>query len=103
MVRRWRAARPWGRAVAIVVAVVVLAGVGTGVWWFTGRDKASAAAADGAATTTTVSAMADAKKAAEAGDFDKAVAASKHAEELAKASIYQSQEQKDGWKQMEIR
>ena len=53
--------------------------------------------------TTTVSAMADAKKAAEAGDFDKAVAASKHAEELAKASIYQSQEQKDGWKQMEIR
>lgn len=56
MVRRWRAARPWGRAIAIVVAVVVLAGVGTGVWWFTGRDKASAAAADGAATTTTVSA-----------------------------------------------
>ena len=53
--------------------------------------------------TTTVSALAAAKKAAEAGDFDKAVAASKHAEELAKASIYQSQEQKDGWKQMEIR
>ena len=53
--------------------------------------------------TTTVSALAAAKKAAEAGDFDKAVAASKHAEELAKASIYQSHEQKDGWKQMEIR
>ncbi len=53
--------------------------------------------------TTTVSALTAAKKAAEAGDFDKAVAASKHAEELAKASIYQSQEQKDGWKQMEIR
>jgi hypothetical protein len=50
-----------------------------------------------------VSALAAAKKAAEAGDFDKAVAASKHAEELAKASIYQSHEQKDGWKQMEIR
>jgi hypothetical protein len=53
--------------------------------------------------TTTVSALAAAKKAAEAGDFDKAVAASKHAEELAKASIHQTLEQKDGWKQMDIR
>ncbi len=53
--------------------------------------------------TTTVSALADARKAAEAGDFDKAVAASKHAEELAKASIHQSLEQREGWKQMEIR
>ena len=53
--------------------------------------------------TTTVSALAEAKKAAETGDFDKAVAASKRAEELAKASIHQSLEQQEGWKQMEIR
>ena len=51
MVRRWRAARPMGRVAAIVVAVLVLAGVGTGVWWFTGRDKASAAPTAGATTT----------------------------------------------------
>lgn len=51
MVRRWRAARPVGRVVAIVVAVLVLAGAGTGVWWFTGRDKASAASTTGATTT----------------------------------------------------
>lgn len=53
--------------------------------------------------TTTVSALAASKKAAEAGDFDKAVAAAKQAEALAKASIFQSNEQKDAWKQMEIR
>ncbi len=51
MVRRWRAARPMGRVAAIVVAALVLAGVGTGVWWFTGRDKASAAPTAGATTT----------------------------------------------------
>ncbi|MBS0531791.1 MAG: hypothetical protein JSS22_20735 [Proteobacteria bacterium] len=53
--------------------------------------------------TTTVSALKDAKKAAEGGDFDKAVALSKHAEALAKASIFQSTEQKDAWKAMEIK
>jgi len=53
--------------------------------------------------TTTVSALKDAKKAAESGDFDKAVALSKHAEILAKASIFQSTEQKDAWKDMEIK
>ena len=53
--------------------------------------------------TTTVSALKDAKKAAEGGDFDKAVALSKQAENLAKASIFQSTEQKDAWKDMEIK
>ena len=56
MVRRWRAARPLGRAIAVVVVVVVLAAAGTGIWWFTGRDKADAAMASGGATTTTVAA-----------------------------------------------
>ena len=53
--------------------------------------------------TTTASTLAAAKKAADAGDFDKAVAAAKEAEELAKASIYQAKSEKELWKDMEIR
>ena len=44
--------------------------------------------------TTTASTLAAAKKAADAGDFDKAVAAAKEAEALAKASIYQATSEK---------
>ena len=57
MVRRWRAARPVGRVVAVVVAVLVLAGVGTGIWWFTGRDRADAAPTDGATTTAVAASL----------------------------------------------
>jgi hypothetical protein len=73
--------------------------------------KAAYAAADAANTeagklrnqwTTAVKALADAKKAAEAGDFDKAVAEAKHSEELSKAAIYQAHEQETAWKEMEI-
>jgi hypothetical protein len=53
--------------------------------------------------TTTASTLAAAKKAADAGDFDNAVAAAKEAEELAKASIYQAKSEKELWKDMEIR
>jgi hypothetical protein len=53
--------------------------------------------------TTTATALAAAKKAAAEGNFDAAVAASKEAEALAKASIYQADEQKDAWKEMEIK
>ncbi len=53
--------------------------------------------------TTTGIALAAAKKAAAEGNFDAALAASKEAEALAKASIYQANEQKDAWKDMEIR
>ena len=53
--------------------------------------------------TTAVSALAAAKKAAEAGDFDKAVAESNKSEALSKAAIFQTHEQQDAWKQMEIR
>jgi hypothetical protein len=52
--------------------------------------------------TVTATALADAKKAADAGDFDKAVAASKEAEALAKASVFQATSEKDAWKAMEI-
>jgi hypothetical protein len=53
--------------------------------------------------TTTSAALAAAKKAAESGDFDKAVAASREAEALAKASIFQAKSEKEAWKAMEIR
>jgi hypothetical protein len=53
--------------------------------------------------TTTSAALAAARKAAEAGDFDKAVASSKEAGALAKASIFQAISEKEAWKAMEIR
>jgi hypothetical protein len=53
--------------------------------------------------TTTAAALAAAKKAADAGDFDQAVAQSKEAEALAKASIYQATSEKEAWKALEIR
>lgn len=53
--------------------------------------------------TTTVSTLAAAKKAADGGDFDRAVAAAKEAEALAKASIVQANSEKEAWKAMEIR
>jgi len=53
--------------------------------------------------TTTAATLAAAKKAAAEGNFDQAVAASKEAEALAKASIFQASSEKTLWKDMEIR
>jgi len=53
--------------------------------------------------SATVTALADAKKAAGAGNFDQAVASSNEAEALAKASIFQATSEKDAWKALEIR
>jgi uncharacterized protein YbaA (DUF1428 family) len=53
--------------------------------------------------TTTASTLAAAKKAGDAGDFDKAVEAAKEAEALAKASIFQATSEKKLWKDLEIR
>ncbi|WGS20491.1 MULTISPECIES: hypothetical protein [unclassified Bradyrhizobium] len=53
--------------------------------------------------TTTASKLAAAKKAADTGDFDTAVAQAKEAEALAKASIFQATSEKQRWKDMEIR
>ena len=53
--------------------------------------------------TTTAAAMAAAKKAADAGDFDQAVASAKEAEALAKASAFQATSEKKLWKDLEIR
>jgi hypothetical protein len=52
--------------------------------------------------TTTAAALTAAKKAADSGNFDQAVAGSKEAEALAKASIYQAQSEKGAWKALEI-
>jgi hypothetical protein len=51
----------------------------------------------------TEQALAEAKKAATAGDFDAAVAQAKEAEALAKASIAQAKEQQTAWKAGVIR
>jgi hypothetical protein len=51
----------------------------------------------------TEQALAEAKKAAAAGDFDAAVAHAKEAEALAKASIAQAKEQQTAWKAGVIR
>ena len=53
--------------------------------------------------TVTATALAAAKKSADAGDFDQAVAQSKQAEALAKASIFQATSEKEAWKTIEIR
>jgi hypothetical protein len=53
--------------------------------------------------TPTAAAMAAAKKAADSGDFDQAIASSKEAEALSKASIFQATSEKERWKDLEIR
>jgi hypothetical protein len=53
--------------------------------------------------TTTAAALNAAKTAADAGNFDQAIASSKEAEALAKASIFQATSEKALWKDMEIR
>ena len=53
--------------------------------------------------TTTEAWLVAAKKAAEKGDFDAAVASAHEAEALAKASIFQAISEKERWKDMEIR
>jgi hypothetical protein len=53
--------------------------------------------------TVTATALAAAKKAADAGNFDEAVAQSREAEALAKASVFQATSEKEAWKALEIR
>ena len=52
--------------------------------------------------TVTAAALAAARKAAEGGDFDTAVAQAKEAEALAKASVFQATSEKQAWKNLEI-
>jgi hypothetical protein len=53
--------------------------------------------------TTTVDMLKDAKKAADAGKFDDAVALAQHAEALANASMAQAKEQQEKWQDAVVR
>ena len=55
------------------------------------------------AWTTTAATLANAKKAADAGNFDEALALAQHAEALANASIAQGKEQETLWRDAVIR
>jgi len=52
---------------------------------------------------TTEATLSAARKAAEKGDFDGAIASAKEAEALARASIFQATSEKERWKDAEIR
>jgi len=101
------------RLVLAIIPIVTLAAGATSLHAASEADFTAAYAAAEAANkeagalrnqwTTTGIALAAAKKAATEGNFDAALAASKEAEALARASIYQANEQKDAWKDMEIR
>jgi hypothetical protein len=97
----------------LVTSVLLIAGAASALAAGSEADfKAAYAAAEAANKeagslrnqwTVTASALAAAKKAADAGDFDKAIASSKEAEALAKASIFQATSEKEAWKALEIR
>jgi hypothetical protein len=96
-----------------VLAAAVLAGALASAHAASDADFKAAYAAAAAAEkeagalrnqwTTTEAALAAARKAAEAGNFDQAVAEAKEAEALAKASIVQATSEKEAWKALEIR
>ena len=98
---------------SILLSLVLLSAGATSLQAATEADFTAAYAAAEAANkeagalrnqwTTTAATLAAAKKAAAEGNFDSAVAASKEAEALARASIYQAHEQKEAWKDLEIR
>lgn len=52
--------------------------------------------------TATAAALANAKKAASNGDFDRAIASSREAEALARASIAQAESERQAWQALEI-
>jgi hypothetical protein len=100
-------------SVVSLSSVLLMAGAASAVAASSEADYKTAYAAADAANkqagalrdqwTVTASALAAAKKAADAGNFDEAVAQSKQAETLAKASVFQATSEKDAWKAAEIR
>jgi hypothetical protein len=101
------------RISVLVLSLVVLSTGTTSLRAATEADFTAAYAAAEAANkeagairnqwTTTAATLAAAKKAAAEGNFDAAVASSKEAEALAKASIFQATSEKTLWKDLEIR
>jgi hypothetical protein len=98
---------------SILLSLILLSAGATSLQAATEADFSAAYAAAEAANkeagslrnqwTTTAVTLAAAKKAAAEGNFDAAVASSKEAEALAKASIFQATSEKARWKDMEIR
>ena len=98
---------------SILLSLVLLSAAATPLQAATEADFSAAYAAAEAANkeagslrnqwTTTAATLAAAKKAAAEGNFDSAVASSKEAEALAKASVFQATSEKTLWKDMEIR
>jgi hypothetical protein len=101
------------RAWILVLSSAWLIAGATAVW-AAGSEadfKAAYAAAQAANTqagalrdqwTVTATALAAAKKAADSGDFHQAIAQSREAEALAKASIFQATSEQEAWKNLEI-
>jgi hypothetical protein len=102
------------RALILVLSSASLLAGGTAAW-AAGSEadfKAAYAAAEAANKqagvlrdqwTVTATALDAAKKAADNGDFDQAVAQSREAEALAQASIFQATSEQEAWKNLEIR
>lgn len=97
---------------SILIAALLISGASSALAASEADYKAAFAAAEAANKeaaglrnqwTTTAATLKAAKKAAEAGDFDKAVASAKEAEALAKASVFQATSEKTRWKDLEIR
>ena len=97
---------------SISIAALLIAGATSALAASEADYKAAYAAAEAANKeaaglrnqwTTTEATLTAAKKAADGGDFDAAVASAKEAEALAKASIFQATSEKERWKAMEIR
>jgi hypothetical protein len=89
-------------AIALIAATTATFAAGTEADFKTAIATAEAAEKDAGALknqwTTTEQALAAAKKAAAAGDFDTAVKQANYAEALAKASIVQAKEQDSAWR-----
>jgi hypothetical protein len=98
---------PWLAALLLLAGVTPLAAASSEADFKAAYAAAEAANREAGALrnqwTTTAAALADAKKAADKGDFDQAVAASKEAEAMARASIFQATSEKEAWKALEIR
>lgn len=97
---------------SILTAALLMSGASSALAASEADYKAAFAAAEAANKeaaglrnqwTPTAATLNAAKKAAEAGDFDKAVASAKEAEALAKASVFQATSEKTRWKDLEIR
>ena len=101
-----------GGAVLLLAAMAGLTGQGLALAASEAEFQAAYAAAEAANReagalknqwTTTATTLAEAKKAAVTGDYDKAVALAKKADALAQASIEQSKREDKAWRNALIR